>query len=73
MYNKYGRGTSVLISIQLTRCFKGTPFLGEKRGERSMAKTAAGKKIVEVRSHIRHLPNGKTVRVREHRKSPPHG
>lgn len=36
-----------------------------------MAKTAKGKKIVEVRRHYRELPNGKRVLVREHRKSTP--
>lgn len=36
-----------------------------------MAKTAQGKKIVPVKQHSRKLPNGKTVRVKPHRKSTP--
>lgn len=36
-----------------------------------MAKTEKGKKIVETRTHIRKLPSGKRVRVREHRRSTP--
>lgn len=36
-----------------------------------MAKTIKGKKIVETRSHIRILPSGKRIRVKEHRRSTP--
>lgn len=36
-----------------------------------MAKTKKGKKIIEVRGHIRELPSGRRIRVREHRKSTP--
>jgi len=36
-----------------------------------MAKTKNGKKIVETKSHIRKLSNGKKVRVREYRRSTP--
>jgi ASC-1-like (ASCH) protein len=36
-----------------------------------MAKTKAGKKIVEVRSHYRKLKGGKRIKVREFRRSTP--
>ena len=36
-----------------------------------MAKTNEGKKIVPVQTHKRTLPNGKTVKVKGHRRSTP--
>jgi len=36
-----------------------------------MAKTKAGKKIIEVKTHYRKNKKGKRVRIREHRRSTP--
>lgn len=36
-----------------------------------MAKTQKGKKIVEVKHHIRVLPDGTRVKVKEYRRSTP--